>query len=291
MSTIPFDFAEEDYALAPLTLYGVGGPARLALFPRTAEEACRACAWMAEAPGPKLILGRGSNVLISDDGYSGTVLVTTGLDELDELGEGRHRVEGGVELDRLVRDVMLPNNYAGVGALTGIPGSVGGAIYMNAGTVNGSTCELLESVDLVGPVGQRSVAMDPSLYSYRGQTFCGHDSLILWGVFRFEKADEDQQAIYDHYMERRKEKQPQGNCCGSVFKNPEGDHAGRLVEACGLKGTRRGGAVISPMHANFIMNEGGATFDDIAGLIALCKERVRERFGTELREEVVVIDA
>lgn len=289
MSIAPFRFAEENVSLAPLTLYKVGGPARLALSPTTIEEACAAYAWMLEQPGRKLVLGAGSNVLISDKGFPGIVLVTTGLNRIEPLGDCRYRVESGVELERLVREIMLANNYAGVGGLTGIPGSVGGAIYMNAGTVNGTTCQLLESVDLIGPEGRRTVAMEPSLYAYRGQSFCPPGTLLLSGMFRFERIGEDQRAIYDHYIQRRRRTQPQGRCCGSVFKNPQGDHAGRLIEACGLKGTRRGGAVISPVHANFILNEQDATFNDILWLIQLCKQRVKDRFGMELEEEVVII--
>jgi UDP-N-acetylmuramate dehydrogenase len=168
---------------------------------------------------------------------------------------------------------------------------VGGAIYMNAGTANGSTCDFLESVDLMSLEGLRSLPMEPSLYSYRGQRFCGIDDVILGGVFRFSPAEEDQRAVFDHYMARRREKQPQGHCCGSVFKNPPNDHAGRLIESCGLKGTRCGGAVISTVHANFIMNENNASFDDVVGLVWLVKDRVRERFGVTLEEEVRIIRA
>lgn len=290
METVPFEFAKEDYPLAPLTLYNVGGPARVALFPCTDDEACQACEWMFGQEGRKLVLGRGSNVLVSDRGFPGIVLVTTGLSRIQALGDDRFRAGGGAELDRLVCEVMVPNNYAGVGALTGIPGSVGGAIYMNAGTVNGSTCELLESVDVIGPEGRRTVAMAPSLYGYRSQTFCSPETLILSGVFRFNPSDEDQQAVYDHYTSRRLDKQPQGRCCGSVFKNPKDDHAGRLIEACGLKGLRHGGAMVSPQHANFIMNEDAATFDDIRWLIDHCRGRVLEEFGVALETEVAIIE-
>jgi len=289
MGTLPFDFAIENHPLAPLTLYRVGGPARLALAPRTVEEAAAAYDWVSRQPGRKLVLGGGSNILIDDRGFDGIVLLTTGLDRLEGLGGDRYRVESGVVLDRLVQDVMLAHNYDGVGGLTGIPGSVGGAIFMNAGTVNGSTCQLLESVEVAAPDGRREVAMDPSLYGYRGQTFCPRGGLVLRGTFRFTRAEKDQRAIYDHYIQRRKEKQPQGHCCGSVFKNPDGDHAGRLIEACGLKGTRRGGAAISLMHANFIMNEDNASSEDILWLIDLCKRTVRERFGVELHEEVAIV--
>ena len=209
------------------------------------------------------MLGGGLNVLAPDAGFDGAVLATTELDGIEPLGDARYRVDCGTPLNRLVRQVMLEQNYAGVGGLTGIPGSVGGAIYMNAGTVNGSACQFLETVDLIGPEGRRTVALEPSLYSYRGQSFCPPGALILRGAFHFQRSEEDQRAIYGHYIQRRRDKQPQGHCCGSVFKNPPGEHAGRRIEACGLKGTRRGGAVSSPMHANFIMNENGATFDDV----------------------------
>jgi UDP-N-acetylmuramate dehydrogenase len=286
----PFEFAHADYPLAPLTLYNVGGPAEWALTPRTRMEAAEAYAWMRGRPGPKLVLGGGSNVLIDDAGFPGVVLVTTGIDRIEPLGGHRYEVDAGVVLDRLVTEVMIPNNYGLVGGLTGIPGSVGGAVYMNAGTANGTTCELLDSVELATPEGDTvTVAVRPELYGYRGQTFCPRGGLILGGVFHFTPVEEPQRPIYDHYIARRKEKQPQGYCCGSVFRNPEGSHAGRLIEACGLKGARRGGAVISPLHANFIMNEDQASSADIVALIELCKARVREEHGVELREEVVIV--
>jgi len=289
METPPFDYAQQKYPLAPATFYRVGGPAHLALLPRNPEELIEGFLWMRRQPEPKLILGRGSNVLISDRGFPGIVLFTSGLNTIEALGNGLYRVECGVNLDRLVREILVVNNYAGTGAFAGIPGSVGGAIYMNAGTVNGATCQFLERVTVVGPTGPRTVTIDSSIYGYRGQVFCPSGDLIVEGIFHFEKTNDDQQAVYDHYMSRRREKQPQGYCCGSVFKNPPNDHAGRLIEACGLKGTRRGGAVISPQHANFIMNEESATFDDIVALIELCKTRVREQFSIELHEEVRIV--
>ncbi|HUW59654.1 MAG TPA: UDP-N-acetylmuramate dehydrogenase [Candidatus Bathyarchaeia archaeon] len=286
----PFDFAVANYVLGPATWYRVGGPARLALFPRSADEAVAAYRWMVSQPGRWLVLGKGSNVLISDAGFPGIVLMTERLDKVAALGGDSYVVESGLELDRLVCDVVLANNYEGAGAWAGIPGSVGGAMFMNAGTVNGSTSDFLESADLVTREGVKTVAVDKTQCGYRQQTFCGGDDLILRGRFRFTRSDKDQRAVYDHYLERRREKQPQGHCCGSVFKNPTGKHAGRLIEACGLKGARRGGAVISEIHANFIMNDNGATFQDIVYLINLCKQCVRDRFGIDLIEEVRVIE-
>lgn len=289
MASTPFEFDREDYPLAPHTLYKVGGPAALALLPATRKEVVEAYQWMRQQPGPKLVMGGGSNILISDRGFPGTVLFTGCLDGIEALGENRYRVDGGVLLDRLVREVLIANNFEGTGGLTGIPGSVGGAIFMNAGTVNGTICQLMESVDVLEEGEPQDIAMDDSLYGYRGQGFCAPGGLILGGTFQFRKAEKDQRAIYDHYIERRREKQPSGNSCGSVFKNPQDHHAGQLIESCGLKGTRRGGAAISDLHANFIVNDGGATCDDILELIALCKQTVLERHGIQLEEEVKII--
>lgn len=291
MNALPFprEILRENEPLAPLTLYRIGGPARMALFPRTRDEAAAAYAWLAARPGRKMILGGGSNVLINDEGFPGIVLVTAHLTGMGDLGANRWDINAGEVLDALVRVVMLAHNYAGVGGLTGIPGSVGGAIYMNAGTANGTICPLLETVDLVDAAGRRNVWMEEPLYGYRGQTFCPEGGLILGATFQFEGTDEPQQPIYDRYIARRKEKQPQGYCCGSVFKNPPGEHAGRLIESCGLKGTRRGGAVISPMHANFIMNDDGAAFADVEELIELCKAKVYAKHGILLDEEVRII--
>ncbi len=286
----PFDFAVENYVLAPATWYRVGGPARLALFPRSLDEAVAAYQWMLSQPERRLVLGKGSNVLVSDAGFPGIVLMTERLDKVEQLGGDEFRAEAGLELDRLVREIILPNNYEGTGAWAGIPGSVGGAMFMNAGTVNGSTCDFLESAELATADGVKTMAVDKTRCGYRQQSFCTGDDLILRGTFRFHRAEKDQQAIYAHYIQRRQEKQPQGHCCGSVFKNPAGEHAGRLIDACGLKGMRRGGAVISEMHANFIMNDNGATFQDILYLIGLCKQQVREQFGVDLQEEVRIIE-
>jgi UDP-N-acetylmuramate dehydrogenase len=289
MQTLPFEFAVENYPLAPLTLYNIGGPARLALLPRTVDEAAAAYEWMLAQGGKHYVLGGGSNVLIDSAGIDGVVLITTELREVEALGDRRYRIESGVVLDDVVRGIMLANNYAMVGGLTGIPGSVGGAIYMNAGTNKGWTCMVMEDVDVVTPEGRKTVPMHESLYNYRGQAFCPPGGLILQGTFRFEPADEDQEAIYDRYIARRKQVQPQGHCCGSVFKNPEGTHAGRLIEASGLKGTRRGGAVISDLHANFIMNANNATSADVLWLIDHVKKAVLEQHGIELYEEVVYL--
>ena len=291
MSDLPFDFAVHDFPLASASLYNVGGPARLALTPRTLEEVEAAYAWLAAQDEPFIVLGGGSNVLIGDGGFPGIVLFTTALTGIEDLGNDRYRVEGGVILDTMLRETILKHNYAGAGGLTGIPGTVGGAIFMNAGTVNGSICQLMESVQITTEHGTEEIPIDETMYSYRGQSFCTNRGLIVSGTFQFSKTDDDQMAIYNRYIARRKETQPQGHSCGSVFKNPPGDHSGRLIEACGLKGTRHGGAQISDVHANFIVNDQGATSADILYLINLCKETVEREHGVVLEEEVKIYGA
>jgi UDP-N-acetylmuramate dehydrogenase len=288
MLQCPFDFATPDYPLASASLYNVGGPAKLALLPKNRGEVESAYQWIRGQHEPVIVLGGGSNVLISDEGFPGIVLFTTHLTEIRELDVGKYWIDGGVILDDVVDQIIVKNNFHGAGGLTGIPGTVGGAIFMNAGTVNGSICQLMESVDVATNSGTQTIPMETSLYSYRGQTFCPPSDLILGGVFKFTPSDDDQRSIYDHYIERRKHTQPQGFCCGSVFKNPEGNHSGKLIESCGLKGTRSGGAVISDLHANFIVNDQNATCADILSLINLCKKTVKETHNIQLEEEVKI---
>lgn len=291
MNNTPFDFAIKDYPLASASLYNVGGTADLALMPRNLKEVEAAYKWLSKQDTPRIVLGGGSNVLIADSGYRGIVLFTTELKAIEDIGDARYRVEGGTILDEMLKRTILKHNYVGAGGLTGIPGTVGGAIFMNAGTVNGSICELMESVQITTESGTQEIPIDSSMYSYRGQTFCQTSGLIVSGTFQFDTAEENQRAIYDKYIARRKETQPQGNSCGSVFKNPEGRHSGQLIESCGLKGTRIGGATISEVHANFIVNDQKASSADILGLIQLCKEKVLAKYGVALEEEVKIYGA
>ncbi len=282
-------FTHTNYNLAPLTYYKIGGPADIAMLPENEEDLIQAYRLFSMTELPKLIIGGGTNLLISDKGFRGVVLILPKINEAQVVGEDTYYVSAGAELSRLVEDIMLPNNYEGVGALTGIPGTVGGALFMNAGTINGSICQFAKEVTVLTPSGKKIVNITPNLYSYRSQKFCNLNELIIGVIFKFEKSDKDQRSVYQHYIERRRINQPSGYCCGSVFKNPPGNHAGKLIEACGLKGKRYGGAVISEKHANFIMNEDNATFDDVLYLINLAKDEVLKRFGIELEEEVRIV--
>ncbi len=289
MDNVPFAFAQKNHPLAPHTRYRIGGPAAWALFPPTTSAMKEAYHWLMETNTPFIVLGGGTNVLIDDQGYPGCVLFTTKLQTMQPLGNHRYTVGAGMMLSDVVRQLLLPNNYHGVGALTGIPGTVGGAVYMNAGTANGSICELTETVSLLRGGRFETVSVTPDAYGYRGQSFCKENEVIVDATLACVRSEHNEADTYHHYMQRRKTTQPEGWCCGSVFKNPPNDHAGRLIEAVGLKGTRHNGACISDKHANFIMNEDTASFDDVLYLITLAKDKVREQFGVELKEEVRII--
>ena len=280
----PFDFVREYYPLAPHTFYRIGGVARWAFLPRTSDEVRRAYAWMTERKIPVLVMGAGSNMLIDDNGFSGGVLFTTELKSIEPVGSEKYRCGAGVTLSDIVTTVMLPNNYTGVGALTGIPGTLGGALYMNAGTVNGSICQFAEIVTMVTS-GWRCICARNCTDTET--VLCGNRDVIM-GATVLTASTKDESFVYRHYIQRRRETQPQGWCWGSVFKNPPENHAGRLIEACGLKVS---GGPLSAKHANFIKNDDNASFEDVRGLIQLVKDTVFDRCGIMLEEEVRIITA
>lgn len=282
-------FTQTNYLLGPHTYYHIGGPADIVMLPKDEKELIQAYQLFSIVNCPKFIIGGGTNLLISDKGFRGVILILPRSNEIRPIDKDTYYVFAGTELQWLVENIMLPNNYEGVGALTGIPGTVGGALFMNAGTTNGSICEFVKEVVLFTAEKKKNILITPDLYSYRSQKFCKMNELILGAIFKFERSPEDQRKIYEHYIQRRRTNQPQGYCCGSVFKNPPGYHAGKLIEECGLKGKRCGGAVISEMHANFIMNANNATFEDVMQLIELAKAEVKKRYGIQLEEEVRIL--
>lgn len=237
-------------------------------------------------------LGLGSNLLVRDGGLEGTVICTRGGGALQRLDrEGRAVIVGaGMATAQLAR-FCAREGLAGTEFLVGIPGTLGGALAMNAGALGHETWELVEAVETIDRRGirrWRSVdAFTPSYRSVRrpaGEWFTAARLRLGQG-----EPEVLQERIRD-CLRRRADTQPAGQAsCGSVFRNPNGDFAGRLIEATGLKGRRVGQAVVSERHANFIVNEGGASAADIEALIELIRIEVRERHGIELVPEVQII--
>jgi UDP-N-acetylmuramate dehydrogenase len=282
--------------LARYSTYRIGGPATLVL-PRVAEDVGRALTLAAESDVPWFALGLGSNLLLPDEGLDALVIrLGKGLDQLDHLGGGRWRFGAGLPQPLAARKTS-ECGFKGVHRFVGVPGSVGGGVYMNAGCHGGDWAGVVESVTVVDARGVDEVlprAVVP--FSYRSSGLAGR--VILGTVVRLEPADPPSvQAEVAELFRWRQEGTPFNQpCCGSVFRNPGGPGrpaghrtAGQLIEAAGLKGHRIGGAEVSPMHANYFVNTGDATAADIRGLIALVRRTVRERFGVALRTEVKLV--
>jgi UDP-N-acetylmuramate dehydrogenase len=238
-------------------------------------------------PVPITVLGRGSNSLVHDDGIPGAVLILRG--ELADLQlEGTTATAGAgmwlnVLLSRLDRAGL-----AGAESLVGIPGTVGGAVTMNAGTRMGEICDVVQTVRVVLPGGQVQELTPADLqFAYRHAEL-PQGAVIAQAVLALTDQDVSRKrAERQAFLARRKASQPLNKpSCGSTFTNPPGDAAGRLIDACGLKGTRVGGAVISELHANFVLNDGGATAADVAALIRLARERVYAQTGVWMTPEV-----
>lgn len=276
-----------DEPMARHTSLRVGGPAALWVVCETVEDVSHAVSVLDEEDVEWTVVGKGTNLLVSDEGYDGAVIC---------LGKGlkRHTVEdetiragAAVPLATLVQEAFR-RGLAGLAFAVGIPGTFGGALAMNAGAHGGWIGDIVESVTLYVPGrGLTRMRGDEVLWSYRGSGLPGR-GIIVEGTVRIEKGDA---ALVRAEMERnfrtRKETQPVNKpTAGSVFMNPEGDHAGRLIEVAGLKGCRVGGARVSPVHANFIVNEGGARSTDILRLVRKVQMTVRDVHGVELRPEI-----
>jgi UDP-N-acetylmuramate dehydrogenase len=275
--------------LAPYTSFGIGGPADIMVVPEGVEDVQAALGCCRAEGIPCLLLGGGSNVLVRDGGFRGVVLRLDGT-FLELTAEGRRVYAGaGVRLSRLVA-FCSKLALSGVESLAGIPGTVGGAVKGNAGAFGGSIADHLAEVRLLTREGdQQTLSRDRLEFSYR-HTALPEGCVVLEAIFDLEPGDavHIRRRVSENLVQRNRGQPVEWRSAGSVFKNPPGDYAGRLVEKAGLKGTRIGGACISPKHGNFIINLGGATAGDVLALIDLMRHRVREEMHVELELEVRV---
>jgi UDP-N-acetylmuramate dehydrogenase len=269
----------------------VGGPARRFYRPADSSDLVNFLSRL-PAEEPLLWLGLGSNVLIRDGGFNGTVIATQGcLDRLNLVGATGVRAEAGVASSKVAR-FAARNDLCGVEFLAGIPGTIGGALALNAGAFGGEIWDFVNSVEMVnrsGEVKSRSAA--DFTIGYR-QVTPPEGEWFLAAHLELRSGDgvEALQNI-QIMLAKRTATQPIGlPSCGSVFRNPEGDYAARLIEAAGLKGYSIGGAAVSTKHANFIVNGGGATAADIETLISYVQERVEQESGIRLQTEVHIVD-
>lgn len=283
---------ERDAVLGPRTTYKVGGPADLLVHVETQAALPALLTWLKAAGTPFFVLGNGSNLLVSDDGYRGCV-ITLGdafrMVATESSGDNIHiRAGAAASITRLLRHARS-ESLGGLEILGGIPGTVGGAVRMNAGTRWGETADMLVRATIADATGRRDLPASELGLAYRHAAL-PDGAIVIEAVFRAIAANEEDLAKYDEVLAYRKSTQPlQYPSCGSVFANPPGDAAGRLIEAAGLKGHTIGGAQIAPQHANWIINLGDATANDVFALMTLARTTVAHRFGIELRPEVRLI--
>ena len=240
---------------------------------------------------PLLWLGLGSNLLVRDGGFRGTVVATRGcVNDVSMSGDGLVVVESGASCAMVARFVARQGRV-GTEFLAGIPGTMGGALAMNAGAFGSVTCERVRSVDTLSRQGRVQVRYPSHFQIGYRQVEGPPGEWFLSARLITEAGDvEAGQAAIKRLLERRSQSQPIGlPSCGSVFRNPDGDHAARLIEAAGLKGEVIGGAMVSEKHANFIINTGQATASDIERLIDRIRDRVEARSGIRLQTEVHIV--
>jgi UDP-N-acetylmuramate dehydrogenase len=269
------------------TTYRIGGPADLYIVAESLSDLARTCEILAEDDIPYSVVGKGSNLLVGDGGYRGAVVVLGREFKRHEI-EGEHLKSGaGVVLASLVQEAFR-QGLAGMAFAVGIPGTFGGALAMNAGARGEWMSSLVETVTLFVPgTGLVRVHGAEIDWGYRASGLAQR-GIILEGVLKAAHGDpETIRRDMERNFRERKHSQPLSlPSAGSVFRNPEGDSAGRLIEAAGLKGLKLGGARVSRLHANFIVNEGGATAADVLGLIRKARMTVRDVHGVELRPEI-----
>ncbi len=278
---------EANVPMSNYTSFKIGGPADVLIEANNSEDIAKAVNLCRGLGVNAVVIGKGSNLLVSDDGITGAVIVCSSKSSALVV-DNVIVAEAGTSLMALCIEAKK-HSLSGLEFAYGIPASVGGAVYMNAGAYGGSISDVLISVDCLMPNGEiKTIHKDEFDYGYRKSCFMNNGAIILKAKFELSHkcADEIDAAMSD-LITRRRAKQPlEYPSAGSVFKRPEGYFAGALIEQCGLKGYRIGGAEVSSKHAGFIVNRGGATCNDVMKLVEYIKATVLDKFGVELETEI-----
>jgi UDP-N-acetylmuramate dehydrogenase len=280
----------EDEPMSARTTLRIGGPARLLADVADADALARVLRFAFAEGLPLLVLGKGSNLLVPDAGFPGVVLTLGGAFREIRVEGAEIVAGGGVSLMALAvaaRDAGL----SGVENISGIPSSVGGGVRINAGSYGSEIFDVLVSATLVSPAGEvRTAAAGALAHGYRWTALCDTGDVVAEARFRLSsKSPAAVAARMAEVAAKRRDALPKQPNAGSIFKNPKGRFAGQLLEECGLKGRRVGGAEVSAVHANVIVNTGGATAADVLRLMEEMRAAVRERFGIELQPEIQVV--
>ncbi len=287
-SPLTIDAFKKNKLLSEACTFGIGGPARYYIEVRTIEDMQIALACCQTEKLPFFILGKGSNSLFDDRGFDGLVIHNK-IDFFENPAPGVYHVGAGYSFS-LLGVQTARQHWSGLEFASGIPASVGGAVFMNAGANGSETCQPLASVDFVSPDGAlQTIKKEDLHFAYRTSSFQTRRGAIVGATFHLTHAPEARNKQLD-IINYRKKTQPYGDkSAGCVFRNPLCGHAGALIDQAGLKNAQVGGAKVSDMHANFIVNAQQATSQDVIALIALVQEQVKERFDIELESEVRIV--
>jgi UDP-N-acetylenolpyruvoylglucosamine reductase len=291
MPNLPANLIAENVPLWPLTSMRVGGAARWLANPNTVSDLSTIFAWIQEQRLPHAVLGGGSNVLFGEGGFPGVVICTRQLKGI-RLNGTSVVVAAGERLSELAKELNR-SGLSGLEWACGIPGTVGGAVVMNAGTRDGDMAAVLENIQILTPSGVRRWPVEDLKLGYRTsdlRTGC-LEGIVLEVALKLHR-DEPAHCIQreELILKSRRKTQPLGASSGCIFKNPEtGPPAGMLLDRAGCKGLRVGTATVSTLHANFIVNEGSQNAADVLALIDCMRTRVLEQHGITLRQEVKVI--
>ena len=270
--------------------FKVGGPADIFLTPKSIEQLSETVKICKQNNIPYLIIGNGSNLLVKDGGIRGVVIALTKLDKLQSKGNFI-KAEAGVLL-KDVSDRAVENSLTGFEFASGIPGSVGGAVFMNAGAYDGEIKNVILEAEVLDEEGNVIVLNRDELeLGYRTSRVMKDNLVVLSAIFQLELGEKEAiQSRVDELTAKREEKQPlEYPSAGITFKRPEGYFAGKLIQDAGLKGYSVGGAAVSEKHSGFVINKGGATAKDILELIKYIQDEVYKQFGVELHTEVRIL--
>lgn len=283
----------ENEPMALHTTFKIGGPARLAVFPKNENEISNVIKKCKEENVRYMVVGNGSNLLVADEGIDAVViLLGKEFGEVKLIDDTTIFAEAGASLMKVCR-FALENGLSGLEFAYGIPGSCGGGAFMNAGAYGGELGDVMFRCDHIDKDGNKgSLECDDLKLSYRHSAYYENGCVITGAYFKMQKADKEEiKAKMTDYMSRRRDKQPlEYPSAGSTFKRPEGNFAGALIEQCGLKGTSVGGAEISTKHAGFVINKGGATCKDVLDLCKKVADTVKAEKGIDLEMEVRVTE-
>lgn len=278
---------EVNVSLKKYTTYKVGGIATCIVYPKNIDCLIKLMRFIKFHKIKYKVLGNGSNLIFSEKNYDGILIKLNELDELDIFGN-KIRVGAGYSLMKLSR-IAMKNSLTGLEFAAGIPGTVGGAVFMNAGAYKSDMGYIVQSIKVLTPDLKVVEFENKELnFHYRTSFLKTHpDYICLEAIIRLEKGNKDSiEEVMKSRLKRRMESQPLNYpSAGSVFRNPKDMFAGELIENSGLKGMKQGGAMISDKHANFIINTGNATGDDVRSLILLIQEKIKEKYNVDLKLE------